>query len=207
LNLDELRSIDISSPGSWPVLFRGFVVAVLAVAVVGAGYWFVIKGMLVTLDTQQKQEIELKAQFETKARKASALNAYRSQLEEMKVKFGTMLRQLPGEAEVANLLQDISQTRVESGLEENLFKPANESKKEFYAELPIKVEFVGQFHDYGLFTQGLGELPRIVTLHDISLTSSAKGKDAGTGRNLPLKMTATAKTYRYLEDDEQSEDE
>lgn len=201
MNLDDLRSIDINSPGSWPLPFRGFVVVVAAIAVIGAGYWFVIKDMLVTLDTQQKQEIELKATFEKKARKASALKAYRSQLEEMKLKFGTMLRQLPGEAEVANLLQDISQTRVESGLEENLFKPAGESKKEFYAELPIKVEFVGQFHDYGIFTQGLGELPRIVTLHNISLT--AVGKESRAGRNLPLKMTATAKTYRYLEDDEQ----
>jgi type IV pilus assembly protein PilO len=205
VNLDDLRSIDINSPGSWPIVFSGFLVILLAVALVGAGYWFVVKDMLVTLDTQQKEEITLKAQFEKKAKKASALRAYRAQLEEMKLKFGTMLRQLPGEAEVANLLQDISQTRVESGLEENLFKPSNESRKEFYAELPIKVEFVGQFHDYGLFAQGLGELPRIVTLHNISLTSSAKGTDARAGRNLPLKMTATAKTYRYLEDDEQSE--
>lgn len=203
MNLDELRSIDINSPGSWPLAFRGFVVLLVAVAMVGAGYWFLIRGMIVTLDEQQKEEVTLKATFERKAKKASSLNAYRSQLEEMKLKFGTMLRQLPGEAEVANLLQDISQTRVESGLEENLFKPSNEAKKEFYAELPIKVEFVGQFHDYGLFTQGLGELPRIVTLHDISLTSSAKGNET---RNLPLKMTATAKTYRYLEDDEQGGD-
>lgn len=203
MNLDDLRSIDINSPGSWPLAFRGFVVVLLAVALVGAGYWFVIKDMLVTLDTEQRQEVELKSKFERKAKKASALKAYRAQLEEMKLKFGTMLRQLPGESEVANLLQDISQTRVESGLEENLFKPSNESKKEFYAELPIKVEFVGQFHDYGLFTQGLGELPRIVTLHDISLSAGTKGKESRSGRNLPLKMTATAKTYRYLEDDEQ----
>lgn len=201
MTLDELRSLDPNNPGSWPFPVRVTVVAMIFIAVVGGGYWFVGKNMIVESQRFKAEEVTLRAQFEQKAHKASALKAYRTQLEEMKIKFGAMLRQLPGESEVANLLQDISQTRVESGLEENLFKPGKEARREFYAELPIKIEFVGLFHDYGRFMQGLGELSRIVTLHDLQL-KLGKVAEGASGRKVPITLTATAKTYRYLEEDE-----
>ena len=106
------------------------------------------------------------------------------------------LRQLPGKTEVPSLLVDISQTGLAAGLDENLFQPAPEEKKDFYAELPIKIRLTGNYHDFGEFVSGIAALPRIVTLHQIDI-KPAKG-DAYDQLTLDL----TARTYRYLDEDE-----
>jgi len=147
----------------------------------------------------QRQELDLRATFEDRQRLAANLEAYRDQLAEVERTFGAMLRQLPGETEVPSLLVDISQTGLAAGLEERLFQPMSEVSREAYSELPIRMQLVGTFHEFGQFVSGVVALPRIVTLHDIRLRREQQRGDEGGGNRLV--MDVTAKTYRYLEDD------
>jgi type IV pilus assembly protein PilO len=144
----------------------------------------------------EAEEQDLRQQFETKQQRAANLDAYKGQLAEMERSFGAMLRQLPGKTEVPNLLVDISQTGLAAGLQEKLFQPSSEQSKGFYAELPIRIRLVGTYHEFGSFVSGIAALPRIVTLHDIQIhpVDSKSGFDN-------LVMELTAKTYRYLDDE------
>lgn len=192
--VDEINSLDFNDVGSWPDWAHVTAVIIVCIAIGFAGYWFIIKDMVVELEQVEKEEPVLRAEFENKQKKVANLEAYKVQLEEMKRSFGAMLRQLPSKSEVANLLNDISQTRVESGLNEKLFKPKGEITRDFYAELPNDLQVEGTFHEFGDFASNIAQLPRIVTLHNVSI------KPLNDGR---LDMQLEAKTYRYLEDDEQ----
>ncbi len=194
-DLSELQNIDYENVGSWPPVIKGLAIIILCAAVLGLGYWFDTKAQLEELDKARTKENSLKKTFETKQRKAVNLDAYKMQMKEMEESFGTMLRQLPSKTEVADLLIDITQTGLASGLEFNLFKPQSESPQEFYSELPITLKVNGSYHQFGDFVSAVAALPRIVTLHNISI--------AGTESNLT--MDATAKTYRYLDEEEISQ--
>jgi type IV pilus assembly protein PilO len=194
---DQLRTLDPRDVGRWPLPVRGFFVALAFVAVAGIGwYMFVWDDERVVLQKAEQDEQDLRAQFETKQQRAANLEAYKLQLGEMERSFGAMLRQLPGKTEVPNLLVDISQTGLAAGLQEKLFQPGAEKSNGFYAELPIHIRLVGSYHEFGSFVSGIAALPRIVTLHDISITpvDSKGGYDN-------LTMDVTAKTYRYIEDE------
>jgi type IV pilus assembly protein PilO len=194
--IEELRSLDTSDPGRWPLLFRVVAVAIVFVAMLAFGvYMFVIKTEVPVLERVQREEQELRATFEDKQRRAANFDAYREQLEEIERDFGAMLRQLPGRTEVPNLLVDISQTGLGAGLEEQLFQPLGEIQREFYAELPIRIRLSGSYHELGAFVSGIAALPRIVTLHDIAISSV----DDDVYDELTLDVTA--KTYRYLDED------
>lgn len=193
---EQLRSLDTNDPGRWPLPFRIGAVAITFVLVVALGVWqFVIKAEMPTLDRAKLQEQELRATFDQKQRKAANFDAYREQLAEIERSFGTMLRQLPGRTEVPSLLVDISQTGLGAGLEEKLFQPLGEVQRDFYAELPIKIRLTGSYHELGNFVSGIASLPRIVTLHDITITRASQ--DAYD----ELTLDVTAKTYRYLDED------
>lgn len=197
---DELRSLNMSDVGRWPLAIRVFFVALIFVAVTaGATYYFVIKTQKPILEAAQQHEAELRAIFESRQRKAANFDAYKIQLAEIEESFGAMLRQLPGRTEVPNLLVDISQIGLAAGLSEELFKPDGEIHKGFYAELPIKIRLIGSYHELARFVSDVAALPRIVTLHDIDISESEElsGSD--------LSMELTAKTYRYLEDGEEGE--
>lgn len=196
--LEELQSLDINDIGRWPLVFRVLFISLAFLLVVGFGYWkFIHNGVLPRLDAAVNVEETKKTEFKNKQRKAANLEAYKAQLDEMNANFGTMLRQLPGQTEIPSLLVDISQTGLASGLEEELFQPTNEQPKEFYAEKPISIRLKGSYHELGQFVSGIAALPRIVTLHDIDITPVSK--DAGAD----LTLNVTAKTYRYLEEDEE----
>ncbi len=201
--LDQLRNLDRNDPGRWPLAVRLGAVALLFVVLASAGYWyFVWKAKRPELLEARAQEGELVTQLQTKARRAANLEAYREQLAEMEKSFGAMLRQLPNKTEVPNLLVDISQTGLAAGLEEKLFQPQGENKRDFYAELPISIRLTGGYHEMGKFASGIAALPRIVTLHDIEIVPQA-----GRNRDLTsadLQLNVTAKTYRYLDDEEQA---
>lgn len=199
MNLSDLNdlNLDPNNIGSWPVAARGIVILLLSAALLFAGYYLDTSDQLLELETAQTKETTLKTEFETKQAKAINLEAYKAQMIEMQRSFGALLQQLPGKTEVAELLVDISRIGIISGLEFELFKPAAESPKEFYAELPIQLRVKGNYHQFGNFASATAALSRIVTLHDLTLSSSDK-KD-GDGR---MTMEATAKTYRYLEKDE-----
>lgn len=194
MNLDDLRSLDINNVGAWPLPVKGVAVALMFAAVLGLGYWYESQGQFPELDQARQQEKDLKAVYSAKTAKAANLEAYKQQLEEMKQSFGAMLRQLPNKTQVADLLVDISQTGLASGLEFELFKPEAEIPKDFYAELPITIRVKGHYHDFGAFVSGVAALPRIVTIHDISIKPSEKDGNR-------LVMDLTAKTYRYLEEE------
>jgi type IV pilus assembly protein PilO len=200
--VDDLKRLDASNIGNWPVAFKGLAIGVLSLAVLGAGAWFDTRGQLATLSKDQAKEVELKKTFEEKQLKAVSLNAYKKQMEDMQKVFGEMLRQLPSKTEVAALLVDISQVGVAAGLEFELFKPEPEIPVEFYAELPIKVRVNGNYHQFGSFVSGVAALPRIVTLHDFVITQAKDAKAKDSKRKGPLIMEATAKTYRYLDEEE-----
>lgn len=189
----DLSELDLSTIGSWPAAVKGAVVAVMCLIVLGAGYFLHIQNKLDQLDRVRAQENSLKSEFEKKQAKAANLDGYKRQMKEMEESFGTMLRQLPSKTEVDDLLIDISQTGLSSGIEFELFKPQSEKQIEFYAELPIQISMLGDYHQFGRFVSGVAALPRIVTLHNINLSSNKDGK---------LKMDVTAKTYRYLDEEE-----
>lgn len=195
-DLSELKNIDPQDVSKWPVALKGIVIVLLFAAILGAGYWFDTKNQLVVLDKARKQEKTLKTTFAKKQNKAANLDDYREQMKQMKASFGNMLRQLPSETEVEQVLVDISQAGLSNGLEFELFQPGKEVPAEFYAELPIKIQVVGDYHDFGKFVSDVAALPRIVTLHDFTIMPQ-KGKNAGS----KLVMEATAKTYRYLSEE------
>ena len=194
--IDQLQSLDTNDIGRWPLLFRAVLIAIIFFAVsIGGSYYFVYRAKATLLKTSEAKEIELKQTFVAKQRRAANLDAYKEQLKEMEVSFGAMLRQLPSRTEVPSLLVDISQTGLAAGLDERLFQPSSEIKKDFYAELPIKIRLQGNYHDLAQFVSGIAALPRIVTLHDV-LIQPERNMD---GNNLVLDVTA--KTYRYLEEE------
>lgn len=196
LNID-FNNLDLENLGAWPLPVKFGVIVLLSISTLAAGYYFDTKSQLAVLDKTEKKESTLKSTFETKQLKAANLEAYKQQMVEMEESFGTMLRQLPSKTEVADLLVDITQTGLSSGLEFELFQPSNEIPREFYAELPITVRVTGTYHQFGEFVSGIAALPRIVTLHDIEVSPANS-----TDRASLLKMNAIAKTYRYLDESE-----
>jgi type IV pilus assembly protein PilO len=194
--MDELRSLDVNDVGRWPFIFRAAVIAIVFVAVVGAGIWFtIVQDKHPQLVRAEQEEDTLKVTFENKQRKAANYDAYKAQLAQIEQSFGTMLRQLPGETEIPSLIVDISQTGLASGLQEKLFQPQPEIPRDFYAEKPIRIRLSGGYHEIANFVSGVAALPRIVTLHDINITP----EDQDSYDN--LSMEVTAKTYRYLDEE------
>jgi len=198
--LEELQNLDFNDIGRWPVVFHIFFVALFFVVATGAGFYFLVyKEQMPRLEKAQLEERELKQSFEQKQKKAANFDAYKQQLAEIENSFGTMLLQLPGKTEIPNLLIDISQTGLAAGLQEELFQPMEELQRDFYAEKPIKIRLKGTYHEFGQFVSEIAALPRIVTLHDIEIQPEG-GRDA-VGSELVLNVTA--KTYRYLEEEQE----
>ena len=198
--LEDIRNLDPNDVGRWPAAIR--LGAIGLIFVVGAClmvYFLAWKPNKPDLDSARAEEAKLLDTFTTKARKAANLDAYKAQLQEIESSFGAMLRKLPNKAEVPNLLTDISQQGAGAGLDQKLFQPNAQVNKDFYAELPIKMRLTGSFHSIGAFVSGIAALPRIVTLHNIEITPVSKTTGADQ-----LQLDVIAKTYRYLDDEEQA---
>lgn len=195
MNLSEVNW-ELDAAGTWPLPIK--IATVILICTVVVGLWVKLDTIdqLDMLEREEKKETDLKQTFEFKQKKAVNLDAYKKQLEEIEESFGAMLRQLPDRTEVANLLVDVSQTGLASGLEFELFKPQGEIKKEFYAELPINVRVLGNYEEFGTFVSGLASLPRIVTIHNVNIKPNKK--------NETMSMDAVVKTYRYLDDEEKA---
>lgn len=195
MELPSLNELDINEPGEWPNLIKGVAVTLLCIAVLVAGYYVVIKDKQAELAQLEEKEQTLKAEFEVKQAKAFNLDAYREQMKEMRIVFASMLQQLPRKSEVADLLIDISRTGLVNGLQFELFKPETERPVDFYAELPITMKVTGNYHQFGEFVSAVAALPRIVTVHNLTMSpiSESSGK---------MTMDITAKTYRYFDEEE-----
>jgi type IV pilus assembly protein PilO len=196
---DELQSLDLKNPGAWPNWAHISAAVLAAIFILGAGTYTLIEPEYNELGVEQAKEVTLRADFERKQKKVAALDAYKQQLAEMQRNFGDMLKQLPSKSEVANLLNDISQTRIASSLDEELFQPQSEVPKDFYAEIPNKIIVTGDYHQMGSFVSGVAALPRIVVIDEVEIKPINASKPGEAPVKSPLRMTALAKTYRYLD--------
>lgn len=190
----DLRDVDVRAAGDWPPAGKIFAIALLGLLILVAGYYFVVSKTLEDLESRRQAEQQLRQQFTFKYRQAVNLEAYREQLAQLKESFETMRRQLPDSNEIANLLVEITQAGLGRGLEFKLFQPGEAKPAGFYAELPISIEVTGSYHQLAEFASDVAGFPRIVTLHDLSLTPLGKDSDL-------LVMKGMAKTYQYVEED------
>jgi len=202
--LNELRDLDFNDIGSAPTSVRYVILGFLLVVILAIGYFLLIKAKTEQLEMVQNLENSLRIDFEAKQAKAANLEAYEQQLAEMQELLETMFRQLPSKTEMDKLLVDVSQTALGAGIDVQLFQPNAEAYHDFYAERPISVRMLGDYHQFGEFVSGVASLPRVVilTMHDIALrraTDRDVGANAGDGR---LILEGTVKTYRYIDEEE-----
>ncbi len=199
MSLNELRKelqsfdwnnlSDIESIGVWPGIVKIIIALTLFVVCIGAGFWFDIRNLQAELTRWQEEESTLRVSFEQKAVMAANLEEYKEQTVQMEEAFSELLRQLPSQTEVPDLVDDITETGLGSSLAFSRIELDSEVAQEFYIEQPILVEVLGNYHDFGTFVSGVASLPRIVTLHDFSIIP--------VNNRSALQMTITAKTYRY----------
>jgi type IV pilus assembly protein PilO len=196
MKLSDLNNLSFQNIGSWPLPVKAVFILLVCAAILGLATWQDINPLRDQLAKVQAEEVTLKGTFEAKQKKAANLQALKDQLEDIKETFGDLLKRLPNKTEVAALLVDISQQGLGAGLEFQLFKPGAERPAEFYVELPIQMKVVGDYHAFGTFISGVSDLPRIVTNHNIRI---ARGQQEGV-----LSFETTAKTYRYMDEDEEA---
>ena len=193
MTLDDIRRLHIRDAGNWPLLPKIMILGVLLFLILLAGAFFDWRDQFEALDKAQDEEIKLREAYASKKAKAVNLDLYVQQLKEIEQSFGALLKQLPNKSEMDALLTDINQAGLGRGLQFELFRPATQERMaDFYAELPISVRITGNYHDMGAFASDVAQLPRIVTLNDVGIVN-----DKGT-----LTMEATAKTFRYLDEEE-----
>lgn len=189
LNELDLAELDLENVGAWPLPVRIIACVLTLLLVLFLGYQLHLSDLQKRHESAVSQENQLKEQFRLKAFQAANLQAYRSQMEEMEASFGALVKQLPSDTEVPGLLEDITFTGRGAGLQFETIQLQPEKASEFYIELPISISVVGNYHDLGSFVSGVAGLPRIVTLHDFSITPTSNGRI--------LKMDILARTYRY----------
>jgi type IV pilus assembly protein PilO len=194
---EEFQRTNWKDPGTWHAAPKILVLLAILAGIPLGGYFAINQGQLEELDRGQQKEVKLKDEYVNKKKQAINLDLHRQQLREIDTQFGALLKQLPNKSQMDALLVDINQAGLGRGLQFELFKPAaNETRREFYAELPIQVRVTGTYHDMGAFASDVGQLSRIVTLNDVVVIASKDGN---------LIMDATARTFRYLDDDEVAE--
>jgi len=195
--LAQFRNLNTRDPGSWPALPKLALLLALLVGILVVAYFFDWQDQLDALEAGRQEEVQLKEQYKAKKAQAVNLDLHRQQLQEIESSFGALLKQLPNKSQMEALLVDINQAGLGRGLQFELFRPApQETVKEFYAELPITVRVTGNYHDMGAFASDIGQLPRIVTLNDLNLSVNKDGN---------LTLDTTAKTFRYLDEEEIAE--
>jgi type IV pilus assembly protein PilO len=193
----DLRNLDTKNPGSWPLPIKMAACVVLILVLIGLTYYLKVSAQREELASLEAKELTLRAEFEDKQGRAANLEPLKQQLAQMELMLQQMLRQLPSKNEMPDLIVDVSQTALATGISNELFQPGPESAKEFYAEKPITLRMVGTYHQFGAFVSGVASLPRVVimTMHNISLTPRA-------GKPGLLVLEGTIRTYRYLDDEE-----
>jgi len=197
MTLDDLRRLDPKKIGSWPAMPKFGALLIALLLIMGASYWFDWQNQIELIANEKQKEEQLRAAFLDKKKQAISLPDYAKQKDDIEKQFGALLKQLPGKSEMDALLTDINQAGLGRGLQFELFKPApQETMADFYAELPITIKVSGNYHDIGAFASDIGKLSRIVTLNNISMTA---------GKDNVLVMDATAKTFRYLDEEEISQ--
>lgn len=199
MNFDDFNNIDFNNAGSLPIPVKVVLLSVIALLIVAAGYFFLWSGEIDAYEQAGAKEQELRATFLAKKGQAVKIEAYRQQMVDIENTFGALLKQLPDRSEMDGLLTDINQSGLGRGLEFELFKPGQEVVADFYAEMPIEIKLLGNYHDIGAFATDVSKLSRIVTLNNLSISPVGKNLKGGGGT---LSLQAIAKTYRYLDSSE-----
>ncbi len=206
MKLSDFTNLDYQNIGNWPSGVKTVFGVILFALIVFLGWYLEIRDQQDALQVLVQKEEQLKTEFRDKQAKVVNLEALEQQLEEMKDLLRTLLRQLPSKTEMPELLVDVSQTALSSGIQNELFQPGPEAIKEFYAEKPITLRMIGTYHQFGNFISGVASLPRVVilTMHDVALkpNKETKGPPPPAGQ---LVLEGTVKTYRYVEEDEMAE--
>lgn len=202
--LDDLRNADFSDLGNAPRLVRYILLSIALILILLAGYFLFIEDKKNELAQSRQQESTLMADFELKQQKAANLEDYEKQLADMQELLQTMFRQLPGKTEIDKILVDISQTALAAGIDVQLFEPQAETFLDFYAERPITIKMLGDYHEFGEFVSGVASLPRVVilTMHDISLKRAAANQSRYGSSEGRLILEGRVKTYRYVDEEE-----
>ena len=203
-NKMALKDLSFNNTSAWPQAYKFAFCGLIAALIIGAVWYFVITGQREELSNLETQEASLRTDFETKQGRAANLEPLKLQLAQMEQQLQQMLRQLPSKTEMPDLIIDISQTALATGITNELFQPGPEAPKEFYAEKPIQLRMVGTYHQFGAFVSGVASLPRVVimTMHNIVLTPRNVTPGSKIGPNSVLQLAGTVKTYRYLDEDE-----
>jgi type IV pilus assembly protein PilO len=193
----DLSKLDMNNPSGWPLPIKALACVFLGLLIIGISWWMFVSDRRDILAASEAKEQTLRSEFEDKQGRAANLEPLKQQLAQMELMLQQMLRQLPSKNEMPDLIVDISQTALATGITNELFQPGAETAKEFYAEKPIKLRMVGTYHQFGAFVSGVASLPRVVimTMHNISLTPKA-------GKSGQLVLQGTVKTYRYLDEEE-----
>ena len=194
INEFDPNDIDWENMGSWPIAGKAIFCTVISLAILIGGYFMMLEPMQKKLTREIEQERQLKKDFENKAFQVANLEDYKAQMIEMEQSFESILKQLPRDTEVPGLIDDISLAALNNGLDLKVISPEKQVSTEFYNELPIQIEVEGDYHELGAYVSSVASLPRIVTLHDFSITKKGKDNDA-------LSLKILAKTYRYNEGD------
>lgn len=196
----ELSSLDINNTGVWPMPAKIVACALIGLVILFLAWWVLISPKQDELKRLEGTQVELKSKLQEKQGRAANLEPLKLQLVQMEQMLKQMLRQLPSKNEMPDLIVDISQTALATGINNELFEPQPEVKREFYAERPINLRMVGSYHQFGAFVSGVASLPRVVimTMHDISLQPKSETDPA-------LELKGTVKTYRYLSEDDESD--
>jgi type IV pilus assembly protein PilO len=192
MKLEDFNNIDPKNMGSLPLPVKAVILGFIFLFLVGAGYWFMWKPSMEELEGVRNKETELRSVFMAKKKEAVNLPIYKQQMVDIEKTFGALLRQLPDKSQMDGLLTDINEAGLEVGLEFELFRPGAEAPAEFYAEKPISIRVLGTYHQLGAFAQNIGELSRIVTLENLTITPVGD----------KLGVDAVAKTFRYLDSGE-----
>lgn len=193
----DLKNLDYNNSGAWPASVKAVCCGLLMIIIVGLVWYVLVNDKRIELEGLETKEITLRGEFEQKQGRAANLEPLKAQLAQMEVMLQQMLRQLPSKTEMADLIVDVSQTALASGIANELFQPGVETARDFYAEKPINLRMAGTYHQFGAFMSGVASLPRVVimTMHNISLTPKPENENI-------LLLSGTVKTYRYLDDEE-----
>lgn len=198
----QFRGLNLNEPGQWPILPKLAAFLFVVIVVLGMSWYLVLSDAQTQLQAEHDREPTLKQDYRGKLAQAVNLPELRKQKLQVEEYVTQLEKQLPGKAEMDALLSDINQAGLGRGLQFELFRPGQVAVKDYYAELPISVRVSGRYHDIGAFAADVANLSRIVTLHNLVVTSS-NARDAST--NGALAMEATARTYRYLDSAEVAE--
>jgi type IV pilus assembly protein PilO len=189
----QFEDLDPNDPSRWPPLPRALALLAVTCLMVLGLWFFWVSDYAAELEQASARELQLKNDFKTKLTQAANLEFLKKQRDQVEAYVKHLESQLPSRAEMSALLFSINQLGQKRNLQFELFRPGQVVVKPYYAELPVSIRVIGNFHDFGSFASDVAFLPRIATLGNISIAAKTESS---------MVFDATLKTYRYLDTEE-----